>query len=75
MGFILFGWWALVERDRTHVVADVLGPALFVWTWIGETVAHALFFEGYVVAVASFVAMGIFAVPAILRLRVLERRR
>ncbi len=79
VGFVLFGWWALVERDRSHdgddVLADLLGPALFVWTWIGETVAHALFFEGVGVAAASFVAMGVFAVPAILRLRVLERRR
>jgi putative membrane protein len=79
VGFVLFGWWALVERDRTHpgdnVLADLLGPALFVWTWIGETVAHALFFEGYVVALASFVAMGVFAIPAILRLRVVERWR
>ncbi|MGI9188026.1 MAG: carotenoid biosynthesis protein [Gaiellales bacterium] len=79
VGFVLFGWWALVERDRTHagadVLGDVLGPALFIWTWIGETVAHALFFEGTGVALASFLAMGVFAVPAILRLRVVERRR
>jgi len=79
VGFVLFGWWALVERDRTHpgddVLSDLLGPALFVWTWIGETVAHALFFEGYGVALASFLAMGVFAVPAILRLRVVERWR
>lgn len=79
VGFILFGWWALVERDRTHpgddVLSDLLGPALFVWTWIGETVAHALFFEGVGVAFASFAAMGVFAVPAILRLRVVERWR
>lgn len=79
VGFLLFGWWALVERDRTQpgadVLADVLGPALFVWTWIGETVAHALFFEGYAVAAASFIAMGVFAVPALLRLRVVERLR
>jgi putative membrane protein len=79
VGFVLFGWWALVERDRTHpgddVLGDLLGPALYVWTWIGETVAHALFFEGIGVAIASFVAMGLFAVPAILRLRVLERWR
>ncbi len=79
VGFALFGWWALVERDRTHPgddeLADLLGPALFVWTWIGETVAHALFFEGPGVAVASFLAMGLFAVPALLRLRVVERWR
>lgn len=78
VGFVLFGWWALVERDRTRpgdaVLSDVLGPALYVWTWIGETVAHALFFEGRGVALASFLAMGAFAIPALLRLRVVERR-
>ena len=72
VGFVLFGCWALVERGTRHAddpVSDLLGPALYVWTWIGETVAHALFFEGAGVALASFLAMGIFAVPALLRLR------
>ena len=54
---------------------DALGVALYAWTWIGETVAHALFFEGAGVALASFLAMGAFAVPAMLRLRVTELRR
>lgn len=73
VGLVLFGWWALVTRRdaprRGGRVEDWLGPLLYAWTWIGETVAHALFFEGAGVALASFLAMGAFAVPALLRLR------
>jgi putative membrane protein len=75
VGLVLFGWWALATRgdpepdDRAAPLAALLGPALYVWTWIGETVAHALFFAGWGVALASFAAMGAFAVPALLRLR------
>ena len=73
VGLVLFGWWALVARGgpppRGGRLGDALGPALYVWTWLGETVAHALFFEGAAVALTSFVAMGAFAVPALLRLR------
>ena len=78
VGVVLFGWWALAERGRGGVaprdrLVDALGPLLYAWTWVGETVAHGLFFEGWGVAAASFVAMGLFAVPALLRLRVVER--
>ena len=37
--------------------------------------AHALFFEGRGVALASFLAMGAFTVPALLRLRQQKRSR
>ena len=73
VGLVLFGWWALIVRPPTRpsrlAAADLLGPALYLWTWIGETVAHSLFFAGWSVAVASFVAMGAFALPALVRLR------
>lgn len=76
VGLVLFGWWALVARVP-HVpsgrsLVDALGPLLYAWTWIGSTVAHALFFAGWGVAIASFAAMGLFAVPALLRLRARE---
>lgn len=73
VGLVLFGWWALVARPphvpSRRTLVDVLGPLLYAWTWIGETVAHALFFAGWDVAIASFLAMGLFAVAALLRLR------
>ena len=73
VGLVLFGWWALIVRPPTRpsrlAAADLLGPALYLWTWIGETVAHGLFFAGWSVAGASFVAMGAFALPALVRLR------
>ena len=73
VGLVLFGWWALVARvphvPSRRSLVDALGPLLYAWTWIGETVAHALFFAGWGVAIASFAAMGVFAVPALLRLR------
>lgn len=73
VGIVLFGWWALVAKvehvPSRRTLVDALGPLLYAWTWIGETVAHALFFAGWGVAVASFIAMGLFAVPALLRLR------
>lgn len=73
VGLVVFGWWGLVARAPSRpsrlTLVDALGPLLYAWTWIGETVAHALFFEGALVAVVSFVCMGAFAVPALLRLR------
>ncbi len=73
VGTLLFGVWALVVRPVSApsrwCLADGLGPALYAWTWIGETVAHALFFSGWIVSAASFVAMGVLTVPALLRLR------
>ncbi len=71
VGAVLFGWWALGARAPSRpsrwCLTDLLGPLLFAWTWIGETVAHALFFAGWAVAIASFIAMGLLTVPALLR--------
>jgi putative membrane protein len=41
--------------------------ALYVWTWLGEGIANAVVWRRPVVAVAGGVAMGAFAVPALLR--------
>lgn len=73
VGLVLFGWWALVARGGRPAgswrLGDLLGPLLYAWTWIGSTVAHLLFFSGPGVALASFVAMGLFVIPAFARLR------
>ena len=72
VGLLVFGWWGFVVRDdiepKVSMAIAILGPLLYAWTWIGETVAHLLFFEGVGVAIASFGAMGVLAVPALLRL-------
>jgi hypothetical protein len=36
---------------------------VYVITWIGESVANALFWQGPVIGAIVFVAMGAFAVP------------
>jgi putative membrane protein len=43
--------------------------ALYVWTWVGETVANALLWRRPRVAAAGSLAMGAFAVPALLARR------
>lgn len=71
VGAILFGWWAVgvhrPSRPSGWNLTDLLGPLLYAWTWLGETVAHGLFFAGWTVALASFFAMGLLVVPALLR--------
>jgi putative membrane protein len=41
--------------------------ALYVWTWLGEGFANAVVWRRPVVAAAGGLAMGAFAVPALLR--------
>lgn len=69
VGLLVFGLWGALTRSAPEPVpnraVDLLGPILYAWTWIGETIAHLLFFNGLGVALASFVAMGIFAIPAL----------
>ena len=43
----------------------VLPVLSYVWTWFGSSVVNLFWWGQPVVAVAGFVAMGIFAVPAI----------
>jgi putative membrane protein len=46
--------------------ADDGALALYAWTWIGETFAHAAIWRRPVVALVGGAAMGVFAVPALL---------
>ena len=63
-GAVVFSAWSLLDVD--HDPADeALG--LYVWTWVGETVANAIVWRRPVTAGAGSVAMGLFAVPALRR--------
>lgn len=60
----IFTVWSAIDRG-THADNDAL--ALYVWTWAGETYAHAAIWHDPVVAAAGGLAMGAIAVPATAR--------
>jgi putative membrane protein len=60
----IFAAWA--ELDRGGAPSDD-ALALYTWTWIGETIANAAFWRRPRVAAAGGLAMGAFAVPALVR--------
>lgn len=75
---MIYAVWSLLDkRDRGLQVGDYaressspnLQSQLPIWayiiTWIGESMANALFWGGPLVALCVFVAMGLFAVPAL----------
>jgi uncharacterized membrane protein len=62
-------WAALEHDDSAGAGADGGALALYAWTWAGETVANAVVWRRPRVAVAGGVAMGLFAVPALVRRR------
>ncbi|RKS74094.1 putative membrane protein [Motilibacter peucedani] len=54
----------LPDARRTHGPVDELVPAvLFLWTWVGSTLAAAAFFGRPSVALVGGVVMGLVAVP------------
>jgi uncharacterized membrane protein len=65
----VFGVWALAESedDDAPAAGDDGALALYVWTWLGETVANAVFWRRPRVACAGGAAMGVLAVPALAR--------
>ena len=71
VGLVLFALWAVVEPRRAPhrpgPVTDGLGLLLYAWTWLGETVAHLVFWGRPTVALATFLCMGALAVPALVR--------
>jgi uncharacterized membrane protein len=64
-GLAVFGAWAALDRPDDEPEAGAL--ALYIWTWVGETFANAVLWRRPVTAVAGGVAMGAYAVPALLR--------
>ena len=71
-GTVVFGAWSVLERDDDPAFDGDGALALYVWTWVGETFASAVLWRRPRVAAAGGVAMGLFAVPALLARR---RRR
>jgi putative membrane protein len=65
-GLVIFGPWAGLDRPAP-AKRDDGALALYVWTWVGETVANVAVWRRPRVAVAGGLAMGIFAVPALTR--------
>jgi putative membrane protein len=68
----VFAVWSAVERDDDPVYDGDGALALYLWTWIGELFANAVLWRRPRVAGAGGLAMGAFAVPAVLARR---RRR
>ncbi|MBA3420653.1 MAG: carotenoid biosynthesis protein [Thermoleophilaceae bacterium] len=68
-GLALFAALAALDRSPASEPdpADDGALALYAWTWIGETVANLVVWRRPPVATAGAVAMGAFALPALLR--------
>jgi putative membrane protein len=63
-GCAVFGGWTLLgPGDEPE--DEAMG--LYLWTWVGETIANAVVWRRPRVAVAGAAAMGAFAVPALVR--------
>jgi uncharacterized membrane protein len=62
----VFGTWAAL-CDAPAAPGDDAALALYVWTWLGESFANAALWRRPVTAAAGGVAMGAFAVPALVR--------
>lgn len=76
VGWFITAWliylaWLTIDRapQPTHLSAAALPVLAYAIVWVGESVANALFWGGPTIAVCVFLAMGLFAVPALLRLR------
>lgn len=78
VGLLIFGAWTALRagaRARSHTRPAGFSPvalALYVWTWVGETFAHIFVWQVPKVALVGFVGMGLFALPALLRLAALR---
>jgi len=62
----VFAVWALLDGDDDPVADGDGALALYVWTWTGELFANLVIWRRSRVALAGGVAMGAFAVPALL---------
>lgn len=64
---LIFAVWTWINRSQHAPSSGMSLPVLIYATnWLGEAGANALFWSGPQVAAIVFVAMGLFAVPAVL---------
>ena len=75
VGLITFAVWTALRADvrvpaRAGLPAgfSLVALGLYLWTWIGETFAHLFVWQVPKVAAVGFVGMGLFALPALVRL-------
>ena len=69
-GLGVFAVWSVLDPGDEGSRVDGDGAlALYVWTWIGEGFANAAIWERPVTAAGGGLAMGAFAVPALLARR------
>jgi len=79
----IYAVWAWLEhrRSRTTHASHIAGASwhallpivAYMLVWLGESVANVLFWAGPLVGLCVFVGMGVFAVPALVRLIKLKR--
>jgi putative membrane protein len=62
----VFCVWALIDGDDDPLHDGDGALALYVWTWVGELVANCFIWRRPRVALGGGLAMGAFAVPALL---------
>ena len=65
----VFCVWAVLDGDDDPLREGDGALALYTWTWVGSLVANAFIWRRPRVAAAGGVAMGAFAVPALLARR------
>ena len=65
----VFCVWALIDGDDDPAAEGDGALALYTWTWAGELVANVFIWNRPRVAAAGGLAMGAFAVPALLARR------
>ena len=63
-GLVVFATYAALDDEPA---SDGGAVALYVWTWLGEGLANAAVWKRPRVALAGALAMGAFAVPALVR--------
>jgi len=64
-GLGVFAVWSALDDDEPLEDGDG-ALAIYAWTWIGETFANAVLWRRPVTAAAGAMAMGAFAVPALI---------